>query len=64
MDKIGKETIQGQFLNVQKAAAFLDVNPTTIRRWAQMGKLTGVKIGSRGDWRFTQDNLLLMTRKV
>ena len=53
-----------QLLNVQKAASFLDVSVNTIRRWAQLNKLNGVKIGSRGDWRFTKNNLLLMVRKV
>jgi predicted site-specific integrase-resolvase len=42
---------------------FLDVNPYTIRRWAQLGRLKDVKIGSHGDWRFTKDNLLQMIKK-
>jgi len=52
-----------QLLNVQKAASFLDVSTNTIRRWAQLGKLNGVKIGTRGDWRFTKKDLLQMVRK-
>lgn len=48
-------------MNVQKAAEFLDVNPYTIRKWAQQGKVEAVKIGTRGDWRFTKDNLLKLT---
>ncbi len=52
-----------QLLNVQKAASFLDISTNTIRRWAQLGKLKGVKIGSRGDWRFTKNDLLQMVRK-
>lgn len=52
-----------QLLNVQKAASFLDVSANTIRRWAQLKKLKGVKIGSRGDWRFTKNDLLQMIRK-
>lgn len=49
-----------QLLNVQKAASFLGVSSATIRQWAQAGKLKGVKIGSRGDWRFTTDELSKM----
>lgn len=49
-----------QLLNIQKAASFLDVSANTIRRWAQLGNLKGVKIGPRGDWRFTKNNLLQM----
>jgi len=63
MNKKMQDTIDSQFFNVQKSALFLDVNPNTIRRWAQQGMLKGVKIGSRGDWRFTKDDLLQMIRK-
>ncbi len=63
MDKKQHEQTIGQLLNVQKAASFLDVSANTIRRWAQLGRLKGVKIGSRGDWRFTKDDLLQMIRK-
>lgn len=56
-------TVTDTLLNVQKAALFLDVSPGSIRKWAQQGKLIGVKIGSRGDWRFTKQNLLKITRE-
>lgn len=46
-----------QLFNVQKAALYLGVSPVTIRRWAKANKLIGVKVGSRGDWRFTEENL-------
>lgn len=49
-----------KMLNVRKAAAFLGVSVTTIRRWAQDKKITGLKIGTRGDWRFTEKDLLVM----
>ena len=64
MGKILIKNIQGQLLNVQKAATFLDVNPNTIRKWAQSAKLQGVKIGSRGDWRFTKGDLLKMVKST
>ncbi len=64
MNRIQQEQSSGQLLNVQKAASFLDVSVNTIRRWAQLNKLKGVKIGSRGDWRFTKEDLLQMVRKV
>lgn len=62
MTKKKQEKIERQFLNVQNAAAFLDVSPNTIRRWAQQRKLKGVKIGSRGDWRFTKNDLLTIIK--
>ncbi|MGI8419324.1 MAG: FIST N-terminal domain-containing protein [Candidatus Levyibacteriota bacterium] len=52
-----------QLLNVQKAAAFLGINPSTIRQWATSRKLKGVKVGSRGDWRFTREELSKMIKK-
>ena len=44
-------------LTVQQAAAFLNVSPGTIRRWAYHAQLSGRKIGLRGDWRFTKAEL-------
>lgn len=44
-------------LNCQQAAQYLGVSLKTVRRWAQKGKLKGKKVGSRGDWRFTHEQL-------
>ncbi len=52
----------GKMLNVRQAAAFLGVSVNTIRRWAQNKKITGLKIGTRGDWRFTKEDLLIMVK--
>ncbi len=51
---------QVELLNVQQAAKFLSVGVSTIRRWAQQGKLHGLKVGTRGDWRFSKEDLLKM----
>lgn len=51
-----------KLFTVQDAALFLGVNPDTIRRWAIATKLIGMKVGSRGDWRFTQDELLRLVK--
>ena len=56
-----KNTIEPELLNVQKAGAFLGVNPGTIRRWAKTGMLSGIKVGTRGDWRFKEEALLKLT---
>lgn len=50
-------------LNVQQAANFLAVNTSTVRRWAQSKKLRGLKVGTRGDWRFTEKDLLKMVKR-
>jgi excisionase family DNA binding protein len=52
-----------QLLNVQKAAAFLGIHPSTIRLWAKSGRLKAVKVGTRGDWRFTKEELSQMIKK-
>ncbi len=52
-----------ELLNVQQAASFLGVNPATIRRWAKTQQLLAVRIGSRGDWRFTEEDLHQMINK-
>ncbi len=49
-----------ELLNVRNAAIYLGVSVTTIRRWAQSRKITGLKIGTRGDWRFTKEELSKM----
>ncbi|MBI2314460.1 helix-turn-helix domain-containing protein [Candidatus Daviesbacteria bacterium] len=49
--------------SVREAAEFLHVSPKTIRTWAQKTKLKGIKIGPRGDWRFTKEELLKMIHK-
>jgi excisionase family DNA binding protein len=49
-------------LNVNQAAQFLGVNVGTIRRWARSKVLPGLKVGIRGDWRFTQGDLLTMVK--
>jgi len=51
-----------ELLNVQQAARFLAVSVSTIRRWAQQKKLNGLKVGIRGDWRFTKVDLSKMMK--
>jgi excisionase family DNA binding protein len=63
MTKLSIEKDVQEFLNVYDAASFLTVSVTTIRRWAQSGKIVGTKVGIRGDWRFTKKDLLTMMKK-
>ena len=51
-----------QLLNVQQASLLLGVSLKSIRRWAQQKKIRGLKVGSRGDWRFTKEDLLKMVK--
>lgn len=52
-----------ELYDVGQAAAFLKVSVSTIRRWAQSETLMGLKVGIRGDWRFTRDDLLKMVKR-
>lgn len=49
---------------VQQAAKLLYVSPKTIRSWAQKKKLEGIKVGPRGDWRFTRKQLEKMIKTI
>ncbi len=44
-------------LTVTKAAKMLAVSPKTIRTWAKKNILPGIKIGPRGDWRFSMEDI-------
>ncbi len=63
MTKLSEGNMPQEMLNVHEAASFLTVSITTIRRWAQSGKIIGTKLGVRGDWRFTKEDLLKMMKK-
>lgn len=52
-----------RLLDVSKAADFLGVSNGTIRRWTHSRKLNGIKVGMRGDWRYTKDDLEKMITK-
>lgn len=51
-----------QLLNVQQASQLLGISLKSIRRWAQQKKIRGLKVGSRGDWRFTKEDLLKVVK--
>jgi excisionase family DNA binding protein len=54
--------VDQELLNVRQAAKFLGVTVKTIRRWAQLKNLKGLKVGPRGDWRFTKGDLEKMIK--
>lgn len=49
--------------SVKEAAEKLRVTTKTIRRWAQKHTLPGMKVGPRGDWRFTSEDLNKVTQR-
>jgi excisionase family DNA binding protein len=51
-----------KLLTVKQAAGVLGVNTGTLRRWAQKNIVNGLKVGTRGDWRFKKDELQKIIR--
>jgi len=46
-----------QLLTISAAAKYLGVDPNTLRRWDQEGRLPSIRIGVRGDRRYKQQDL-------
>lgn len=49
---------QNDLISIQEAAEMLGVHPETLRRWDRSGKLKAIKIGERGDRRFSKTDIL------
>lgn len=57
------DTTTQNVLTIRQAAKQLGISTGTLRRWAQSNYITGFKVGTRGDWRFTPEALLNATTK-
>jgi len=44
-------------LKTSDLAEILHVHPNTVRRWSEQGRIGAYRIGSRGDRRFTQNEV-------
>jgi len=47
-----------ELLSINEAAALLKVNPETLRRWDNEGKLVAIKVNERGDRRYKESDIL------
>lgn len=47
-------------LTVREVADVLRVSPLTIKRWGKRGKLSAIRINSRGDRRYKKEAVLWM----
>ncbi|KKR10748.1 MAG: hypothetical protein A2694_03325 [Candidatus Blackburnbacteria bacterium RIFCSPHIGHO2_01_FULL_40_17] len=45
-------------LTVREVADILRVSPLTIKRWGKRGKLSAIRINSRGDRRYRKEQVL------
>ena len=46
-----------KLLRIKEAAEMLGVNPETLRRWDNEGRLKAVRMGKRGDRRYLEVDL-------
>ena len=46
-----------KLLRIKEAAEMLNVNPETLRRWDNEGRLTAVRIGKRQDRRYRIEDI-------
>lgn len=58
-DKLSLENLP-DLLTVSEVAEILRVTPLTIKRWGKRGKLTPIRINSRGDRRYKKEAVLWM----
>jgi len=56
MAKIGENW--PELLTVKEVANIMRVSPLTIKRWGKRGKLTPIRINSRGDRRYKREAVL------
>jgi len=48
---------KSKLLRIKEAAEMLGVNPETLRRWDNEGRLKAVRMGKRGDRRYKIEDL-------
>ena len=41
-----------------EVASFLRVHLSSVRRWSRTGELKAYKVGSRGDWRYREQDVM------
>jgi DNA-binding transcriptional MerR regulator len=51
-------------MTIKEAADFLRVTPLTLKRWGKKGKLVPIRINSRGDRRYTKEQVLWLVGKA
>jgi excisionase family DNA binding protein len=55
-----EKTGEPELLDIQQAAALLQVSPASLRRWTNTGQLTAFRIGGRRERRFRRSDLLAL----
>jgi len=52
-----------KLLRISEAAEILGVNSETLRRWDDSGQLKAIRLGTRRDRRYDQDEILKLIEK-
>lgn len=50
-------------LTVTEVAELLRISPLTLKRWGKKGKLSAIRINSRGDRRYHKETILALLGK-
>ncbi len=53
-----------KLLKIRQAAEMLGVNPETLRRWDNSGKLKAIVISERGDRRYKKEDIERLVKKL
>ena len=53
-----------KLLKIRQAAEMLGVNPETLRRWDNTGKLKAIVISERGDRRYKKEVIERLVKKL
>jgi len=53
-----------KLLRIKEAAELLGVNPATLRKWDNEGKLPAIKISKRGDRRYRKEDIEKFLKKL
>ncbi len=56
-EKIKPAVERDQLLTIQEAAEMLHIHTNTLRRWSDEGKIVSLRINSRGDRRYRQQDI-------
>ncbi len=51
-------SLPSRLITLKQACELLGVHPNTLRNWEKEGKIASIRIGTRGDRRYTEDTLL------
>ena len=52
-----------KLLTLNEACLVLNVHPNTLRKWDKEGKLKAIRFGTRGDIRYSEQDIFIFIQK-